>query len=66
MAVQLTPPKKQNFHVAVVLGAVAILLYLLGVFGAFEGGWEAISHYAFWLAVGGWAVLLAAVVWKGV
>ncbi len=65
MALQLTPPKKNSFIFSVVLAGLGILLYLLGVFGVFEGGFEAVSHYAFWVAVGGWAIMAAAVAAKG-
>ena len=51
MAVQLTPPKKNVFYLSVLLALAAILLYLLGMFGVVEGGFQAIGHYVFWLAV---------------
>jgi hypothetical protein len=44
---------------------LSILLYLLGVSGAIEGGFQAVSHYAFWLAVLAWLVMTAGVAFKG-
>jgi len=66
MAVQLTPPKKNVFYLSVLLALAAILLYLLGMFGVVEGGFQAIGHYVFWLAVLGWVALAAGVAMKGV
>ena len=50
MAIQLTPPTKNAFYTSIILGAFSIVLYLLGVFGAIGGGFQAVSYYAFWLA----------------
>jgi hypothetical protein len=41
-----TPDKKQ-FYVSVFLALVGLILYLLGVFGVIEGGFQTIAHYAF-------------------
>jgi hypothetical protein len=61
----LTPPKKNTFIFSAILAGLAILLYLLGVFGVFEGGFMAVAHYAFWVAFIGWAVMAVAVAAKG-
>jgi len=66
MAVQLTPPTKNTFYVSIFLGLVAFILYLLGVFGAIEGGFDAISHYAFWAALLGWLAMGIGVAAKGI
>ena len=65
MALQLTPPKKNSFAFSVILAALAVLLYLLGVFGVFEGGFMAVAHYAFWIAFLGWVIMALAVASKG-
>jgi len=46
MAIQLTPPTKNAFYTSIILGAFSIVLYLLGVFGAIGGGFQAVSYYA--------------------
>jgi len=61
MAVQLTPPTKNIFYLSVGLGVLSIALYLLGV----GGGFRAVSHYAFWLAVG-WLAMTVGVAFKGI
>ena len=61
MAVQLTPPTKNIFYLSVGLGVLSIALYLLGVFGVTGGGFQAVSHYAFWLAVLGWLAMTVGV-----
>ncbi len=66
MAVQLTPPTKNTFYVSVFLGLIAFILYLLGVFGAIDGGFDAISHYAFWIAMFGWLAMAIGVAAKGI
>jgi len=65
MAVQLTPPTKNIFYLSVGLGVLSIALYLLGVFGVIGGGFRAVSHYAFWLAVG-WLAMTVGVAFKGI
>ena len=62
---QLTPPTKNVFYTSIILGAVSIVLYLLGVSGAIGEGF-AVSHYAFWLAVAAWLVMTAGVAFKGI
>jgi len=66
MAVQLTPPTKNIFYLSVGLGVLSIALYLLGVFGVIGGGFQAVSHYAFWLAVLGWLAMTVGVAFKGI
>jgi hypothetical protein len=66
MALQLTPPTKNIFHLSVFLALVGLILYFLGVFGVFEGGFQAVAHYAFWAAAIGWLVLAIGVGAKGV
>jgi hypothetical protein len=66
MAVQLTPPTKNAFYVSAALGVLSIVLYLLGVSGAIGGGFQAVSHYAFWLAVLGWLAMTVGVAFKGI
>lgn len=65
MALQLTPPTRNNFILSVILAGVAVLLYLLGVLGVFEGGFMAVAHYAFWVAFIGWVIMAIAVASKG-
>lgn len=66
MAVQLTPPTKNVFYISVALGVLSIVLYLLGVSGVIGGGFQAVSHYAFWLAVLGWLAMTVGVAFKGI
>jgi hypothetical protein len=66
MAVRLTPPTKYVFYVSTLLAVIAVLLYLLGVFGVIGGGFAAVAHFAFWIAVFGWGLLAAGVAMKGV
>ncbi|MEG6510099.1 hypothetical protein V6C03_14105 [Methyloligella sp. 2.7D] len=66
MAVRLTPPKKNVFWFSVALGALALILYFVGIFGFIDGGFTAIHHYVFWIIVVGWAALIAGVAMKGV
>lgn len=66
MALRLTPPTKNIFHLSVLCAIVAIVLYALGVFGAIGGGFEAVANYAFWIAILGWALMTAGVAMKGV
>jgi len=66
MAVQLTPPTKNIFYLSVGLGVLSIALYLLGVFGVIGGSFQAVSHYAFWLAVLGWLAMTVGVAFKGI
>ncbi|MGH6737337.1 MAG: hypothetical protein ACRECX_14865 [Methyloceanibacter sp.] len=66
MALRLTPPTKYVFYASILLAAGAFVLYLLGVLGAIEGGFAAIGHFAFWIAMFGWGLLAAGVAMKGV
>ncbi len=63
---QLTPPTNNIFYVSLVLGLAGFILYLLGVFGVIEGGFDAISHYAFWAALLGWLAMTIGVAAKGI
>ena len=63
MAVRLNAPTKMVFNISVILGVIAILLYLLGVFGIVGGG---TIFWGFWAAVLAWGVMLAGVCMKGV
>jgi len=62
MATQLTPPTKMVFNISVLLGVIAILLYLANVFAIFVTP----IHLAFWVAIAAWGVLTAGVAMKGV
>ena len=66
MAVRLTPPTKNIFYLSIICAVVAVVLYFLGVLGVIGGGFAAVAHYAFWIAVLGWALLTAGVAMKGV
>ncbi len=66
MALQLTPPTKNVFYLSTLLAIVAIVLYLLGVFGVIGGGFESIAHITFWVAIVAWALMTAGVAMKGV
>lgn len=66
MAIRLTPPTKNVFYLSIVCVVVALVLYLLGVLGVIDGGFASISHFAFWAAMLGWAMLTAGVAMKGV
>jgi NADH:ubiquinone oxidoreductase subunit 5 (subunit L)/multisubunit Na+/H+ antiporter MnhA subunit len=63
---QLTPPTKNMFYMSVFLGLVGLILYLLGVFGVIEGGFQTIAHYAFWAAILGWLAMMIGVAAKGI
>jgi len=63
---QLTPPTKNMFYVSVLLGLAGLILYLLGVSGVIEGGFQAIAHYAFWAAFLGWLAMTVGVAAKGI
>ncbi len=60
------PPTTTVFYLSVLLAIVAVVLYLLGVFGVIGGGFAAVAHYAFWIAVLGWALLAAGTALKGI
>lgn len=66
MALRLTPPTKNIFYLSVVCVIVAVGLYLIGVLGLLSGGFAAVAHFAFWIAILGWALLMAGVAMKGV
>lgn len=66
MALRLTPPTKNIFYLSVICAVVAVGLYLLGVLGLIGGGFAAVAHFAFWIAILGWALLMAGVAMKGV
>ena len=63
MAIRLTPPTQMVFGISVVLGVLALVLYLLGVFGITGG---ATVVWGFWAAILAWAVMVAGVCMKGV
>ncbi len=65
MIKRLNAPKRWVFYVSVLFGAVAVLIYFLGVLGFLGGGFLALSYYAFWLAVIAWLMLVAGVTLKG-
>jgi hypothetical protein len=62
MAARLTPPTKMIFNLSILLGVIAIILYLLNVFAIFATP----MHLAFWVAVVAWGLLVAGVSMKGV
>lgn len=62
MATRLTPPTKMVFNISVILGVIAVLLYLLNVFSILATP----MHLAFWIAVAAWGLLTAGVAMKGV
>jgi len=66
MALRLTPPTKNIFYLSVICAVVAVALYLLGVLGLIGGGFAAVANFAFWIAILGWALLMAGVAMKGV
>jgi hypothetical protein len=66
MAMRLTPPTKNVFYISIICAVVAFVLYLLGVFGIVDGGFESVSHFAFWAAMLGWGMLTVGVAMKGV
>lgn len=66
MALRLTPPTKNIFYLSTLCALVAVVLYLLGVFNVIGGGFAAIAHIVFWIAVLGWALMTAGVAMKGV
>ena len=66
MALRLTPPTKNVFYLSVLCAIVAIVLYLLGAFGAFAGGFASVAHFAFWIAILGWGLITLGVALKGV
>jgi len=59
---RLTPPTKMVFNISVILGIIALLLYLANVFGIFATP----MHIAFWVAIGAWGLMTAGVAMKGV
>ena len=66
MAVRLTPPTKNVFYLSTLVVAIAVVLYLFAVFGLITGGFAAVAHYAFWIAIIGWVLLAIGVSMKGV
>lgn len=62
MARNLTPPTKVVFNISVLLGVIALLLYLLNVFALFATP----MHLGFWVGIAAWGVLMAGVCMKGV
>jgi len=66
MAMRLTPPTKNIFYLSVLLAVIAIVLYLFGVGGLIGGGFAAVAHFAFWIAIIGWGLLAIGVAMKGV
>jgi hypothetical protein len=65
MAIQLTPPTKNVFHLSVFLALIALILYFVGVFGVIEVGFASVAHYAFWVAILGWVAMVIGVAVKG-
>ncbi len=63
---RLTPPTKNIFYLSIICAVVAVGLYLLGVLSLIGGGFVAVAHFAFWIAVLGWGLLMAGVAMKGV
>lgn len=59
---KLTPPTKNVFNISVILGVIAIVLYLLNVFVIVAVP----MAIAFWVAVAAWALMTAGVCMKGV
>lgn len=59
---RLTPPTNNVFYFSVILAIVAVVLYFLDAFGIVGGT----LHYAFWIAIVGWAAMTAGVAAKGV
>jgi hypothetical protein len=59
---KLTPPTKNVFNLSILLGIVAIVMYLANVFGIFAVP----MALAFWVAVAAWGLLTAGVAMKGV
>ena len=57
-----TPPTRYTFFSSFVLGLAALAIYLLGVFGIVEG----VFHFAFWVAIAAWVLVMAGVAAKGV
>jgi hypothetical protein len=66
MALRLTPPTKNMFYLSSALAIIAVVLYLLGVFGIVVGGFAAVGQYAFWGAFLAWVAMTAGVCMKGV
>lgn len=66
MALRLTPPTKNIFYLSIICVIVAVGLYLIGVLGLVGGGFAAAGPFAFWIAILGWALLMAGVAMKGV
>ncbi len=62
----LTPPTKMVFRLSMAIWLFALLLYILGVFNAFGGGFAGVAIFCYWLAMISWAVLAAGVALKGV
>ena len=66
MALRLTPPTKNVFYLSVLIAVVAIVLYLFGVCGFIAGGFAAVAHIAFWIAIVAWGLMTIGVAMKGV
>jgi hypothetical protein len=66
MALRLTPPTKNMFYLSSTLAIIAVVLYLLGVFGIIAGGFAAVGQYAFWAVFLAWVAMTAGVCMKGV
>jgi len=62
---RLTPPTKNVFFFSVLLAVLALIVYVLGLFGIF-GGVPLALHIAFWLAGLAWIAVAAGVALKGV
>jgi hypothetical protein len=61
-AVWITPPTKYTFFSSLVLGLAALAIYFLGVLGIIEG----VFHFAFWVAIAAWLLVMVGVATKGV
>jgi hypothetical protein len=66
MALQLTPPTKNIFYLSNLCALVAFVLYLIGVLDVLDGGFAAIAHFTFWIAMLAWGLMTAGVTAKGV
>lgn len=66
MAVRLTTPTKNVFYLSILIVVIAVVLYLFGVAGFIGGGFAAVAHIAFWIAIIGWGLLAIGVAMKGV
>ena len=59
---RLSPPAKNVFYFSMLMALAALVLYVLDGFGVIGGS----LHYAFWIAIVGWAAMTVGVVATGV